>query len=311
MPCSDRAEQQRAQAADAVADRARDEPADDAAGEHQREHLRAARGAVAEVAAVGDDVHLRHRHRHAAGDAGDAEQRLRRVHRQAERARRRRAARRAPRPRASATAASAGGRPRMKSASAAIVTRREDAHADVGLAPADALDEVLHDRRPDRAGDIVAAGADRHRDAAPALEPERGVGDQRREASPSCRTGRAARRGRARRSRCCVAMPAATKPTPRPDRADQQRHDDAAPVGQAAHEDAADAEADHQQRVRQRGVGARDAELGLHARQDDGDDVHRAADGHRDQRDGEPRPRVGRAVRVRSGAEGRAGIAGA
>ena len=70
-----------------------------------------------------------------------------------------------------------------------------------------------------------------------------------------------------------------------PGGADQERHDDAAPVGQAPHEDAADAEADHQQRVRQRRVGARDAELGLHARQDDGDDVHRAAaDRHQQQR---------------------------
>ena len=56
-------------------------------------------GAVAEVAAVGDDVHLRHRHRDAAGDAGDAQQRLQRVGRQAERPRARAAAcsvRRAP-----------------------------------------------------------------------------------------------------------------------------------------------------------------------------------------------------------------------
>ena len=34
--------------------------------EHQRQHLRAARRTVAEVAAVGDDVDLRHRHRDAA-----------------------------------------------------------------------------------------------------------------------------------------------------------------------------------------------------------------------------------------------------
>ena len=39
---------------------------------------------------------------------------------------------------------------------------------------------------------------------------------------------------------------------------------DAEAVGQPAHQHAADAEADHGQRVGQRRVGARDAELGLH-----------------------------------------------
>ena len=37
--------------------------------EHERQHLGSARDAVAEVAAIGDDVNLRHRHRDAAGDA--------------------------------------------------------------------------------------------------------------------------------------------------------------------------------------------------------------------------------------------------
>ncbi len=39
------------------------------AGQHQRQHLRAARHAVTEIAAIGDDMDLRHRHRDAAGDA--------------------------------------------------------------------------------------------------------------------------------------------------------------------------------------------------------------------------------------------------
>ena len=46
-----RPEQERAQAADAIADRAGDEPARDAEREHDREHLRAARGAVTQVRA--------------------------------------------------------------------------------------------------------------------------------------------------------------------------------------------------------------------------------------------------------------------
>ena len=65
---------------------ARDQPK----AEHQRQHLGAARDAVTEVGAVGDDMHLRHRHRDTAGDAGDREQRLQGVGLQAERAARRR-----------------------------------------------------------------------------------------------------------------------------------------------------------------------------------------------------------------------------
>src|SRR5579862_15453 len=62
-----RTEKERAQATDAVADETEAEPADDAAPEHQRQHLRAARRTVSQVAAVSDQVHLGHRHRDAAG----------------------------------------------------------------------------------------------------------------------------------------------------------------------------------------------------------------------------------------------------
>ena len=77
----------------------------------------------------------------------------------------------------------------------------EDADADVGLAPADGLDEVLHDRRPDRAGEVVAAGADRHRDAAPARRTRARCRRPAARRSPSCRAGRSAGRARARRPR--------------------------------------------------------------------------------------------------------------
>ena len=78
-------EQQRAQAADVVGDPSKREPADDAETEHDREHLRAARGAVAQVAAIGDDVHLRHGHGHAAGDPGHAQQCLQGARRESQR----------------------------------------------------------------------------------------------------------------------------------------------------------------------------------------------------------------------------------
>ena len=276
---------------------ARDEPADDAAGQHQRQHLRAARGAEAEVAAVGDDVHLRHRHRDAAGDAGDAQQQLRRVQRQAEGPRRRH---RAARPGdACAAAATAGGRAPHQQRQRGHRHAAEDAHAEVGLAPADALDEVLHDRRPDRAGDVVAAGADRDGDAAPAHEPERGVGDQRREASPSCRAGRAAAPCARAKVQMLPDRPAATKPSAEPGGADQQRHSTPTRSASRPISDAADAEADHQQRVGQRGIGAGDAELGLHrSAARPRRRTCAAADRHQQQGDGEAGPGVARVDRV-------------
>ena len=46
--------------------------AEDAEAKHERQHLGAAGDAIAEVAAIGDDMDLRHRHRDAATDAGNA-----------------------------------------------------------------------------------------------------------------------------------------------------------------------------------------------------------------------------------------------
>ena len=147
-------------------------PADDAEAEHDRQHLGAAGDAVAEVAAIGDDVHLRHRHRDAAGKAGDDEERLH--ERRRDRARRGRRRRRLGRVLFRRLAAE-GERQRQQRRDA------EQADADMRRAPAGALDEMLQHRRPQRAREIVAGGADRDRDAAPAHEPMRDVGDERRE----------------------------------------------------------------------------------------------------------------------------------
>ena len=51
------------------------------------------------------------------------------------------------------------------------------------------------------------------------------------------------------------------------ERADHHRHHDAEAVGEAAHEDAADAEADHRERIGQGSVAARGREIRLHQRQ--------------------------------------------
>ena len=192
----------------------------------------------------------------------------------------------------------AGGRARMREREPGHRHAGEDAEADVSLAPADAGDEMLDDRRPDRAGDIVAAGADRDGDAAPALEPKRGVGDQRRKARRAADQAEqhAVNQGEGPDA---ARQAGGDEAEAEAGGADQERHGDAAPVGEAPHEDAADAEADHQQRVRQRRVGASDAELGLNARQDHSDDVHRAAaNRHQQQCDGEANPGVARVDRV-------------
>ena len=165
--------------------------ADDAEAEHQRQHFGAARHAVAEVAAIGDDMHLRHRHRHAAGDAGDAQQHLQRARRE----------RRVRLPERRRGAGGVDGRDRRDGAAArpaaACVTQQNRPMPIWVARQPSAGDEMLHQRRPDDAGEIVAGGGDGDRDAAPAHEPMRDVGHQRPEASPSSRR-RSAGRARAR-----------------------------------------------------------------------------------------------------------------
>src|SRR5579863_10055950 len=69
-----RADQERRRAPDRVGDEARADAGDDAEHHHQGQHLSAARDAVAEIAAIGDQMDLWHRHRGAAGKAGENEQ---------------------------------------------------------------------------------------------------------------------------------------------------------------------------------------------------------------------------------------------
>ena len=71
-----RAEQQGRSSADAVGHQARADAAYETEAEHQGEHFGAARNTIAEIAAVGDDVNLWHRHRYAASEPGHAEQTL-------------------------------------------------------------------------------------------------------------------------------------------------------------------------------------------------------------------------------------------
>ena len=121
-------------------------------------------------------MHLRHRHRHAAGNAGDEQQHLQRRRRERQfglPARRRSqapsvwcASIRVPHEIGRAAAWSTMRKGRCRYASRASRRRR---------------DEMLHHRRPDRAGEIVAGGRDGDGDAAPAHEPVRHLGHQRPE----------------------------------------------------------------------------------------------------------------------------------
>ncbi len=240
-----------------IGDPARGEAAHHAEAEHQRQHLRAARDAVAEIAAIGDDMDLRHRHGGAAGEAGEDQQRQQDFRRDRRRARRNR--RRLLR----------GGVVRHRRLAAQRQAERqhrrgaEDADPDIRLAPADCVDEMLQDGRPDRAGEVVAAGADPHRDAAIAREPMRDVGDQRPERSGAAEHAdqQSLHGGELPEAGDVGAGDIAEAQHERPD---ENRNDDAAAVGEAAHEDAAEGETQHRRGIGQRGLAAIDAELELH-----------------------------------------------
>ena len=181
--------------------------------------------------------------------------------------------------------------------------RAHHADAEMRLPPADGLHEVLHQRRPDRAGEIVAGCRDRHRDAAPSREPVRDVGDDRPERR------RAAEQRDQQSVRQCE-LPQAGRvgggDVAQAERhgADQRGQHDAEAVRHAPHHHAAHGEADHRQRVGQRGGGAIDAELRLHRGQHDHHGPQAdAADRAQQHADREAQPGVG-GLRARVGRHG-------
>jgi hypothetical protein len=144
----------------------------------------------------------------------------------------------------------------------------EQADAQMRLPPADGLDQVLHDGRPDGAGEVVAAGHDGHCQAAPLFKPVRDIGHQGAE------EGRTAERAdeQALRQRvgeqCWREAGQHIADCERDDR-ERQRPRHAKPIGQPPHGNAAQAKANHGERVRQRGRAAINAKVGLHRRQRD------------------------------------------
>ena len=230
---------------------------------------------------------LRHRHRHAARHAGDRQENGQRGRRESER------------PaglhglRGTLCRGHRGARPQREGKGH---HRRyaKQAHAHVRRAPAVRLEEMLQHRRPDRAAEVVAARADADRHATVLVEPERRVGDQRREAR---RAAEQADQQPVRKRELHHARGVRGRHEAQADahRADQHRHHDTEAVGEASHEDAAQPEADHGERVGEGRVGARDLEIRLHERQRHRHGVHAdAADGHERERRGQAQAGVQR-----------------
>ena len=168
----------------------------------------------------------------------------------------------------------------------------DDADGRIGEAPALGPHHIGHDERPEGAGQVVSGSRRRHRDAAPAHEPVRNVGDQRTEDGRRAGADQHAlhhrelddRRGQRGQQETAAEC----------NRGDQRRSPVADPVDGAADDDVAQRKADHGRRVGQRRIGPVDAELRLHGGQHHHDSPHAdAADSGEQHADGEPQPGIG------------------
>jgi hypothetical protein len=170
--------------------------------------------------------------------------------------------------------------------------RREDADGDMSGAPAELLDAVVHQWRPDHAADVIAAGGDGDREPAVAVEPVRGLRHQRPESGRRRQPDREMHedelpdRGRHARDDIAESQNADAEP---------DRGDDAVAVGDLAGQHAAGTEAEHQKCKRQRGGAAAGGKLALHRRQRHHHRPHSDAAERADQHgDGKPNPRPAR-----------------
>ena len=242
-------------------------------------------------------MHLRHRHGDAAGDGRDHQHGLKLAGRQTAAG----SSQRSSAGGAGSPQPSIVGPPPQQQRQRQHGHEAEDADAHIGLAPADGVDGMLQERRPDGAGEIVAAGDDRDRDAALPPEP---VARRRPPAGRrwrSCRACRSAAPAPARTASRSPARAATTKPMPSMMAPKTSGTQDAEAVGQPAHQHAADGEAHHGRGVGQRRAAAADAELGLDRRQhDDRRPQPDAADGADGERRRQPPPGIAavRSVRV-------------
>ena len=219
------------QTAEPVGDESRADAPHDPERHHQRQHVGAAGDAVAEIAAIGDDVDLRHRHRNAAANRSQGQEDLQRPRRQAER-RGRSLARRGSGIEERGRRAPAQSNDADEKHGRAACQR----NADMGRPPAIERDGVLHDRRPHRAGDIISSRANRHRNAAAADEPVRNVRDQRAKRRRAAESDQAVRNGEHHEA---AGARGAEIPNAERHGAERQRTQNPGPVEQAAHQHAA------------------------------------------------------------------------
>ncbi len=179
-------------------------------------------------------------------------------------------------------------------------------NAGMGGAPPVACDEVLHHRRPDRAGEIIAGRGDGDRDTAPLDEPVRDIGHQRSKARGAADADQQSMGQRnLSEVRGLTNCEIAEAETGRPDR---QWRGNAEAIGEPPHQDAAAGKADHAQGERQRGLAASDAEIGLDRRQRHHDRPHAdTADGAQQHGHAEPHPALRGIGGVRRAWAGRCG----
>ncbi len=228
---------------------------------------------------------LRHRHRHATGETGETQHRQQRVGRKAE------PARRVCDEGARHIAANHRGAPPQRQQKRQHGQGAEGANADMGGPPALGRDEMLHDRRPDRAAEIIAARDDGDGNAAAAGEPLRTVGDQRPERGGGAEPDEGVHE---RKHHEAVGEAGGDITDGERERAADHRRPDAEAVGEPPHRHAAAGKSDHRQRKRQRSIRAGDGELGLHRRQHDRHRPHAdAADGAEHHGGDEPQPGEG------------------
>jgi hypothetical protein len=271
-----------------VGEEPRGEARDDPAREHEREHLRAHRRAVAEVDAEGDDVDLRHRHRHAAGHAREGEEQLERAGREVD----------AAGGEGGCGFGGGGGRGGQAAAQEERAGKHDgrDGERDdhIGRAPALGFEDGGEEERPDRAGEVVAGGRDRHRDAAAAHEPVRDVGDEGAEEGGRAETEEDMGGGEKRDGGCGGREAEARRDE---EGGGGERAGRAPAVDRAAHDEIARRETHHAERVGQGGAGAGGGEFGLDRRHHDDDRPHADVAHHREREgDAEPRPGIAAVV---------------
>jgi hypothetical protein len=241
------------------------------APQHHREHRRTMGARDADVAAEGDEMRRRHRHRDAAAETGQADQRLGETGMQAGDAA---DLGRWERSRADGSRRCRHRRGRLQGEGGRQDEQQDDTaigqHRDL---PADSVDGALEQRRPRHTGDVLAGGDQRDRGSTPTIEPAADIDQQRR-------------------IDAAIAQQAdhqAMADIERPDRADRTQrqttgdhagadddggaHTDA--IGEPAHEDATGARADPDQGACERQHRTAGAERVLHRLHADHDQQRR------------------------------------